>query len=296
MRDAFDGSILNKCRERRLFQAAVKTSIIRMLPTRCDEQHGLRKAEDRDKDGERTGFDEFDCYSDLWAEERTVASTVWANIEIGWLSLPVRELDLGKIHCSRSRKVQQALYTLYEVSMPKSSASMNRTPIFHLPVETRRAVDFESLPIIQAQPDPTNPSPAKRQKTETYAITRGMVAAEILDSPVFQDWASDLWPDPAFDESLPTLKNILNRKEHRDLRDDVQRRMNAQPIVIDRVLKKLYRCRGLGGRRDEYKRALREGEDREMILDGFDPTWEDDFEDEMDEPMDEEEQDVAGKM
>ena len=247
MRDAFDGSMLNKCRERRLFQAPIKTSIIRMLPTRCDEQHGLRKAEDRNKDGEWTGFDEFDCYSDLW-EERTVTSTVWANIEIGWLSLPVRQLDLGKLHCSRSRKVQQALYTLYEVSMPKSSASMNRTPIFHLPVETRRAVDFESLPIIQAQPDPTNPSPAKRQKTETYAITRGMVAAEILDFQDLQDWPSELWTGPAFDESLPSLKNILNRKEHRDLRDAVQRRMDAQPIVVDRVSNKLYRCRGLGGK------------------------------------------------
>ena len=65
MRDVFDGSILHKCRERRLFQAAIKTSIIRMLPTRCDEQHGLRKAEDRNKDGEWKGFDEFVCYSDL---------------------------------------------------------------------------------------------------------------------------------------------------------------------------------------------------------------------------------------
>ena len=45
-------------------------------------------------------------------------------------------------------------------------------------------------------------------------------------------------------------------------------------------------CRGKGGTSEQYKRALREEEDRETVLDGFDDSLDDGFEEEVDNDED----------
>ena len=70
-----------------------------------------------------------------------------------------------------------------------------------------------------------------------------MVDPAIRRPADYRDWVSELWSDPAEDGKLPTLDELLKLEEHRRLNEAVQKRMNAQAVVQDDILTKLYWCR-----------------------------------------------------
>ena len=66
---------------------------------------------------------------------------------------------------------------------------------------------------------------------------------------------------------MPKLEEMLRRKEHKHLYQAIQKRMDAQPLVEDDVLTKLYWCREGGTSSVKYKQVLLEREGRIAMLD-----------------------------
>ncbi|CAD6586967.1 MAG: hypothetical protein TREMPRED_004613 [Tremellales sp. Tagirdzhanova-0007] len=232
MLDAFEGSILNKCRERRLFRAGLECKIIRMLPLRHHEPHGLRKPGVSDADGHSISFDEFTCYADLWAETKNGTFGVLGQHRD---TLAVPSSQASPIYPVRSQHAIIRYHDSYShLSSPRRQAPNSdfRLPSEH-PCSTRSRRPFSRQKV------------QKANKAVDPAITHGMV-------------------DPAIEARL-TIRT--GRKEHKHLYQAIQKRMDAQPLVEDDVLTKLYWCREGGTSSVKYKQVLLEREGRIAMLD-----------------------------
>ena len=248
-----DQSPLMQCRERDLFDAAIKSWSC-TLEMKGHKDHGLGSVTE-------VGFDEFLLYEELYFDGPP-STEAWLVQDAAWWSESVSILQVSILQVSgwlRPFKFRLAFWVLFEWSQrpDEPTRGFQRTPLFHLPAEKWRSSRVDCLPQLIAKDRDGAPRLDLSNSGRLQWICPWMVNTALLNDHSVATWVSQLYPDPATAElssSLPPLASLLQDAEHASLRLRVNQHLAERVVPTADQLQHLWRLRQ-NGRDDDYEAA-----------------------------------------